>query len=114
LIEERQHEMKEIAILMGVTVRSLINWLKSFMVDRMALFTKHWFKGRSRHAKLNNKAQKEVYKMIKKESQANGFKCSGWNTAMINLLIERKFAVRYNERYLATLLKKNGIGLPEG
>lgn len=109
LIGEQQHEMKEIAILMGVTVRSLINWLKSFMVNRMALFTKHWFKGRGRHAKLNNEEQKAVYEMIKKGPQANGFNCGGWNTAMINQLIEKKFGVRYNERYLATLLKKMGL-----
>jgi len=50
LIGEKRHKMQEIADLVGVTVRSLFNWLKSFMVDRMALFTKHWFKGRGRHS----------------------------------------------------------------
>jgi len=109
LIGEQQHEMKDIATLMGVTVRSLLNWLKSFMVNRMALFSKHWFKGRGRHAKLTNQAQKKLYEMIKEGPEANGFNCGGWNTALINCLIEKKFGVRYNERYLATLLKKLGL-----
>lgn len=47
--------------------------------------------------------------MIKDDLEVNGFNCGGWNTAMINLLIEKKFGIRYNERYLATLLKKMGL-----
>jgi transposase len=109
LIGERQHKMQDIADLVNVTVRSLINWLKLFMVDRMALFTKHWFKGRGRHAKLTKEAREELCKLLKAGPEANGFNNGGWNTAMIAVLIQRKFDVRYNERYLATLLKKMGF-----
>jgi len=109
LIGEKQHGMSEIASLVGVTVRTLLNWLKSFMVDRMALFTKHWFKGRGRHSRLTKEERKKLYDMIKAGPQDNGFNCGGWNTAMINVLIEREFGVRYNERYLPTLLKNMGL-----
>lgn len=109
LIGERQQEMKAIAQLIGVTVKTLFNWLKQFMVDRMALFTKHWFKGRGRKSKLTKEQRKELYKMIKSGSLANGFTCGGWNTAMINELIKRSFGVSYKERYLPRLLKKIGL-----
>jgi transposase len=109
LIGERQQGMKEIAELIGVTVRTLINWLKQFMVDRMALFTKHWFKGRGRKSKLTKEEHKELYKLINEGPLANGFTCGGWNTAMINELIKRTFGVSYKERYLPRLLKKIGL-----
>ncbi len=109
LIGEKRHKMQEIANLVNVTVRSLINWLKSFMVDRMALFTKHWFKGRGRDSKLNKQERKELYDMIKAGPQENGFTCGGWNTAIINTLIEKEFGVSYHKGYLPTLLKKIGL-----
>jgi transposase len=109
LIGERQQGMNEIAQLIGVTVKTLFNWLKQFMVDRMKLFTKHWFKGRGRKSRLSKQQRKELYKMIKAGPLANGFNCGGWNTAMINELITTTFGVTYKERYLPCLLKKMGL-----
>jgi transposase len=57
--------MNEIAQLIVVTVKTLFNWLKQFMVDRMKLFTKHWFKDRGRKSRLSKQQRKELYKMIK-------------------------------------------------
>jgi len=109
LIGERQQGMKEIAQLIGVTVKTLFNWLKQFMVDRMKLFTKHWFKGRGRKSRLSKHPRKELYEMVKAGPLANGFNCGGWNTAMINELITTTFGVAYKERYLSRLLKKMGL-----
>jgi len=109
LVGERQQSMKEIAQLIGVTVKTLFNWLKQFMVDRMKLFTKHWFKGRGRKSRLSKQQRKELYKRIKAGPLANGFNCGGWNTAMINELITTTFGVTYKERYLSRLLKKMGL-----
>ena len=109
LIGEGHQGMKEIAQLINVTVKTLFNWLKQFMVDRMKLFTKHWFKGRGRKSKLTKEQRKELYKMIKSGPLANGFTCGGWNTAMINELIKSTFGVSYKERYLPRLLKKIGL-----
>lgn len=109
LIGERQQGMAAIAQLIGVTVKTLFNWLKQFMVDRMALFTKHWFKGRGRKSKLNKAQLQTLYDMIEAGPLANGFTCGGWNTAMINELITKEFKVSYKERYLPRLLKKIGL-----
>ncbi len=51
--------MNEIAQLIGITVKTLFNWLKQFMVDRMKLFTKHWFKGRGRKSRLSKRQRQE-------------------------------------------------------
>ena len=109
LIGEQKQGMNEIAPLVGVTVKTLLNWLKAFMVDRMALFTKHWFKGRGRHSKLTKPQLGELYDLIKLGPLANGFTCGGWNTALINELIKTTFGVSYKERYLPRLLKKIGL-----
>lgn len=109
LIGERQQGMAEIAQLIGVTVKTLFSWLKQFMVDRMSLFTKHWFKGRGRKSRLNKAQLQALYDMIEAGPLANGFTCGGWNTAMINALITKEFKVSYQERYLPRLLKKIGL-----
>jgi len=106
LIGEKRHKLKEIAKLLGVTTKSLFNWVKQFMVDRMKLFSRHWFQGRGRKCKLTESQRNQLYKMIKKSPLENGFNCGGWNTAMIKKLIQIKFSVDYNERYLSRLLKK--------
>lgn len=109
LIGEKRHKMKEIAELIGVTAKTLLNWIKQFMVDRMKLFSRHWFQGRGRKSKLTPSQRKELHEMIKKSPLENGFNCGGWNTAMIKKLIQLKFGVNYNERYLSYLLKKLGL-----
>jgi len=109
LIGEKRYTLKEIANLVSVTIKTLFNWLKQFMVDRMGLFTKHWFKGRGRKSKLTKKERDKLYKMIKEGPQKHGFSCGGWNSAMINVLIKKKFGVSYEERYLPTLLKRMGL-----
>lgn len=109
LIGEKQHGMIEIACLVGVTVKTLMNWLKQFMVDRMGLLTKHWFKGRGRKSKLTKKQRNQLYDMIEAGPEAHGFNAGGWNTAMINTLIEKEFGVSYHVHYLPTLLKNMGL-----
>ena len=109
LIGEKNHSLKEIARLIGVTVKTLFNWLKMFMANRMKLFKKHWFQGRGRKSKLTKTQRKELYKLIQTGPQANGFPCGCWNTAIIAEMIKLKFGVTYNERYLASLLKKMGL-----
>jgi len=109
LIGEKQHTLKEVANLVSVTVKTLFNWLKQFMVDGMGLFNKHWFKGRGRKSKLTQKERDKLYEMIKEGPQEHGFSCGGWNSAMINVLIKKEFGVSYQERYLPTLLKIMGL-----
>jgi len=47
--------------------------------------------------------------MIDAGPEANGFECGCWNSALIAELVYLKFGVRYNPRYLCSLLKKLGF-----
>ncbi len=93
----------------GVTVKTVFNWLKNFMYKGMAWVRGIHYKGRGARPKLTKKQKKELYNMITVGPEANGFNCGIWNTAMIKELIVRKFGVSYNPKYISTLLKKIGL-----
>ena len=48
----------------------------------------------------------KLVNLIKDGSEASGFNCGIWNSAMIGEVIWLKFGVTYNLNYLSSLLKK--------
>lgn len=98
-----------IAELLNVSARTVFNWLKTFMHRGFSWLLKERYKRRGARPKLNKRQKKELYEMITKGPESNGFDCGVWNTAMINELILLRFGVKYNPRYLSTLLKKMGL-----
>ena len=101
--------VKEIAKLMGVCQKTIVNWLKTFMHKGIGWLIGQHYQGRGRKSKLTKEQQKKLTELIKKGPEANGFHCGIWNTAMIAELIWLKFEVRYNLNYLSSLLKKLGF-----
>jgi len=99
----------EIAPLLNVSQRTAYNWLKAFLSGGLRWLQKQRYQGRGRKPKLSKAQRKELYAMIVSGPEQNGFDCGVWNTAMIEELIFRKFGVRYNPRYLSTVLKKMGL-----
>ncbi len=100
---------QEIGTLLGVGVKTVENWLRRFMVQGLEWLRGRHYRGRGRKAKLSKGQKRQVRECVEKGPQANGFSCGVWNTAMIAELIWRRFGVRYNTRYLSTLLKKLGL-----
>ncbi|MCK5355362.1 MAG: IS630 family transposase [Methyloprofundus sp.] len=101
--------IKKIARLMNVCVKTIFNWLKTFMHKGIGWLIGQHYQGRGRKAKLTKEQQKILTDLIKDGPEANGFHCGIWNTAMIAELIWLKFEVRYNLNYLSSLLKKLGF-----
>ena len=99
----------EIAKLLGVGTKTIINWLKTFMYKGMSWLTGQHYQGRGRKEKLTKAQQKQLVELIKAGPEANGFHCGIWNSAMIAEVIWLKFEVRYNLNYLSSLLKKLGL-----
>ena len=97
--------IKEIAKLMGVGIKTIISWLKTFMYKGMKWLTGQHYQGRGRKEKLTKAQQVQLVKLIKDGPEANGFHCGIWNSAMIAEVIWLKFEVRYNLNYLSSLLK---------
>ena len=94
---------------LGVTVKTILNWLKAFMHKGMAWLSGLHYNGRGCKPKLTKTQKKSLYDMVVAGPEANGFHCAVWNTAMIGELIIRKFGVSYNLNYLSDLLKKMGL-----
>jgi transposase len=106
------HEGKpweEIGKLLGVSVKTVGNWLRRFIVQGLAWLRGQHYRGRGRKSKLTKEQKREVRAWVENGPEANGFSCGVWNTAMIAELIWRRFGIRYNPRYLSTLLKQLGL-----
>jgi len=101
--------IKEIAKRLGVGMKTIVNWLKTFMHKGLAWLTGQHYQGRGRKEKLAKAQQKQLVELIKAGPEANGFHCGLWNSAMIAEVIWLKFGVRYNMNYLSSLLKKLGL-----
>ncbi|WP_221896747.1 IS630 family transposase [Bathymodiolus japonicus methanotrophic gill symbiont] len=101
--------IKEIARLMGVCEKTIINWLKTFMHKGVGWLIGQHYQGRGRKSKLTKDQKNKLVELIKKGPEDNGFHCGIWNTAMIAELIWLKFEVRYNLNYLSSLMKKLGF-----
>lgn len=98
-----------IAALLGVSVKTVGNWLKRFLVQGLGWLRGQHYRGRGRKAKLSAEQKRQVRAWVEAGPEANGFDCGVWNTAMVAELIWRRLGVRYNPRYLSSLLKKLGL-----
>ena len=101
--------LKEIAKRLSIGIKTIVNWLKTFMHKGMAWLTGQHYQGRGRKEKLTKAQQKHLVELIKAGPDASGFHCGIWNSAMIAEVIWLKFEVRYNLNYLSSLLKKLGL-----
>ncbi|MDQ3960650.1 MAG: IS630 family transposase [Pseudomonadota bacterium] len=99
----------EIARLLGVSARTVWNWLKRLMVQGLGWLVGQHYRGRGRKAKLNGAQQQALYELVVAGPLANGFDCGVWTTAMLVELIWRRWGVCYNPRYLSSLLAKLGL-----
>jgi len=98
-----------IAKRLNISLKTVYNWLKAFMVRCFTWLWMQHYQGRGCKSKLTSAQKKELYDIVVAGPEAASFDCGIWNTAMIALVIEKKFKVTYNPRYLATLLKKMGL-----
>ena len=101
--------IKEIAKWLGVDIKTIINWLKTFMHKGMAGLTGPHYQGRGRKEKRTKAQQAQWVKLIKDGPEANGFHCGIGNSAMIAEVIWLKCEVRYTLNHLSSLLKKRGF-----
>jgi transposase len=101
--------VSEIAQFLQVTTKTIYNWVKSFICKGFSWLFRKMYVGSGRKSKLTKAQKSELYKMVESGPEACGFECGMWNTALIAELILLKFGVKYNPRYLSSLLKKMGL-----
>lgn len=101
--------IKEMARLMGVDVKTIVTWIKTFMYKGISWLTGQHYQGRGRKNKLTKVQRQQLSELIKAGPEASGFHCGIWNCAMIAEVVWSKFGVCYNLNYLSSLLKKMGF-----
>jgi transposase len=101
--------VSEMAKFLQVTTKTIYNWTKSFICKGFSWLIRQLYVGRGRKSKLTKAQISELYEMIVSGPEACGFTCGIWNTALIAELILLKFGVKYNPRYLSSLLKNMGL-----
>lgn len=101
--------LNSIAQLLHVTVKTVANWLRRFIVKGFGWLCGQHYQGRGRKSKLSGEQKQALYAMIKAGPEASGFSCGVWNSALIVELIWRCWGIRYSARYLSRLLKKLGL-----
>jgi transposase len=106
---EGLYSMAKIAELLNVSRQTIFNWLKTFMVKGIKWFRGERYPLRGRKSKLSKAQKQALYDLILAGPEKSGFTRGGWNTAMIAEVILRQFRVKYNPRYLSSLLKKMGL-----
>lgn len=99
----------EVARLLGVSAKTVWNWLKRLMVQGLGWLAGQHYRGRGRKAKLSGAQKQALYELVVVGPQANGFDCGVWTSAMLVELIWRRWGVCYNPRYLSSLLAKLGL-----
>ena len=99
----------DISKLFSVSSKTVFDWLFKFMSGGIAWVTGKHYVGRGRKEKLTNAQKKQLYDMIVKGPEVNGFSSGIWNSVMIAELIFIKFFVQFNLNYLPSLLKKMGL-----
>ena len=99
----------EVGRLLGVSAKTVWNWLKRLMVEGLRWLRGQHYGGRGRKAKLSSEQRQVLHKLVVAGPEANGFDCGVWTSAMLVELIWRRFGVGYNPRYLSSLLGKLGL-----
>src|SRR5205807_6581683 len=99
--------VNEIAELLQVSGQAIRDWIKVYLLKGIMGLKSG--KSSGRPAKLSKTQRKELVKLIEKGPESNGFPGSCWRTPMLQHLIQKRFGVFYNARYLSELLKNIGF-----
>jgi transposase len=97
----------DVAAMFELGEQTVRDYRNSFLLKRLASLA--YKRSSGRPPKLTKKQRQELAHFVKAGPQAAGYTCGGWNTPMIQDLIQRHFGVSYHPHYVATLLHNLGF-----
>ena len=97
----------ELAVRLGVCEETIYAWLRAFLLNRWASLHRHPAPGRP--PKLTAAQKQRLTAVITAGPEAAGYPTGCWNSALVQDLIEREFAVLYCVKYVAELLRNLGL-----
>lgn len=112
LMLAREIPENNIADICGITLRTLYNWRNDFLVKGMCSLVPPKRKGCP--SRLSKEQKEELKQIILDGPEKSGFCRGTWISAMILTLIEKKYKVNYNCRYVCDLLKNMGLSYQKG
>lgn len=102
LLFNRENTVQEIQTLLQVSDQSVRSWIKIYLVSGLRGLRSG--KSPGRPPKLTKKQRKVLSDLLKAGPESNGFSGSCWRSPMIQHLIEKRFGVFYNVRYISELM----------
>lgn len=109
LLLEENRPVSGVARLLHVSSRTLYDWVDRFILQRFSWLSSLHFRGRGRKPKLTGKQKDALHEIIVQGPEKAGYDCGAWNSPMIAQLIQQRFNVTYNPRYLCALLRDLGL-----
>lgn len=106
----RIHEgqsVSKVAEILGVTIQTVYNWLKGFLLKGTASFQFRYSSGRK--PKLTKAQKQELKQCILLAPTEHGYECGCWNTILIQDLIYNKWGVLYHRGYICQILSNLGL-----
>lgn len=91
----------------NVSAEIVRKWVHKFAVEGINGFVSKPRRGKT--SRLDKHQKAALYGMIEQGPLSHGFMGNAWNSAMIAILIERKFRVSYSIKYIPQLLKAIGM-----
>lgn len=99
--------ISEVKELLQVNRQTLRSWLKTYLLQGLRGLRSG--KSPGRPSKLTKTQRKELGQLIQAGPEACDFPGSCWRTPMLQHLINERFGVFYNARYISELLKQMGF-----
>jgi transposase len=102
-----QHSVAAVAARVGAGVSTVYGWLHAFLAERCASLAYRTSPGRP--AKLTPTQKQRLRALVAAGPEAAGYATGCWNSAIVQDLIAREFAVLYSVPYVAELLHNLGF-----
>ena len=102
-----QHSAAAAAARVGAGVSTVYGWLHAFLAERCASLAYRTSPGRP--ARLTPTQRQRLRALVAAGPEAAGYATGCWNSAIVQDLIEREFAVLYSVQYVAELLHNLGF-----
>ena len=101
------HTIAEVVDILAVSEQAVRNWLSLYLLKGL----KGLRSGKSpgRPSNLTKAQRKELAALINAGPESSGFPGACWRTPLLQHLIQEKFGVLYNVRYISELLKNMGF-----
>ena len=103
----QSQSVSEVAAMLSLGEQTVRDYRNQYLFKGMASLVYKAPPGRP--SKLTTTQRQQLAEWITASPQGSGYTSGGWNTPMIQDLIQRHFGVVYHPHYIATLLKTMGF-----